>query len=104
MSVDPTAMIAERRQEVFDQLNAANPDVSGMVEAIENELEFVFSDFFDRFDEYFHDNGIALNSYEGMMEEDESFINDWQSEFLNKAIRHWHHKLAARALGGTEPQ
>ena len=96
MSIDINAEIAAQRHRVFEQLNEANPDVDTMVEAIENELEYVFDNFFDMFDEYFTDNGIAVNSYEGLREEDEPFVMEWQEEHLNKAIARWHKEMAAR--------
>lgn len=96
MSIDLNAELAMRRQEVFDQLNTANPSVEPLVEAIENELEFVFDDLYDRFDELFHDNGIALDSYDELTERDEPFIYEWQSEFLNRAMKRLQERLAER--------
>lgn len=104
MSYDINAEIGIRKGEVMDQLNAANPSVEPLVEAIEDELEAVFETFFDNFDEMFLDNGVAVNTYEGLSEADEDTIMEWQSEFLNKAIRQWQHKLAARVIETTGPE
>lgn len=85
-----------RAEEVYEQLNEANPSIEPLVEALENELEFVFEDFYDRFDELFLDNGIAVNTYEGLTDEDENYVMDWQSEILNQAITRLHKRLADR--------
>ena len=103
MSYDINAEIAIRKAEVVRQLDEANPSVEPLVEAIEDELEFVFEQFFYTFDELFLDNGIATGTYEGLTEADVDVIEAWQSSFLNKAIRRWHEKLASRVIETTEP-
>ena len=103
MSIDINAAIAMRRQEVFEQLDAANPSVEPIIEAMENELEYVFNNFFDNFDMYFMDNGVAVGSYEGLSEADEQFVFEWQDEFMKRAIRRWQETLADRAIETAVP-
>ena len=104
MSTYINAEIAMRRHDVIDQLNEANPSVEPLVEAIENELEYVFDNFYDSFDEMFHDNGIALHSYDDLTDRDEDTVLEWQSEFLDRAIQRWTQKLAARVMATQESE
>lgn len=74
--------------DLYDELEAANPDVSTLVEAMENEMEYVYEGFAQDFDELFLDNGIAVNTYNDIPEYTDdvnNLISLWQNDMLKKA-------------------
>jgi hypothetical protein len=74
--------------DLYDELEAANPDVNTLVEAMENEMEYVYEGFAKDFDEYFLDNGIAVNTYNDITEYTDdvnNLIALWQNDMLKKA-------------------
>jgi hypothetical protein len=74
--------------DLYDELEAANPDVNTLVEAMENEMEYVYEGFAKDFDELFLDNGIAVNTYNDITEYTDdvnNLIALWQNDMLKKA-------------------
>jgi len=96
MSFDINAEIEARKAEVFDQLEASKPDYNLMVEVLEDEFSMLVDTITDNFDEYFHDNGVALNAYENLTEADEETVYHWQSEVMNRVLSRYAKKVADR--------
>jgi len=74
--------------DLYDELDAANPSVDTLVEAMENEMEFVYENFAQNFDELFLDNGIAVHTYNDIHEYTDD-VNEiialWQNDMLKRA-------------------
>lgn len=74
--------------DLYDELDAANPDINTLVEAIEEEMEYVYEGFAQDFDELFLDNGIAVHTYNDITEYTDDvnhLIALWQNDMLKKA-------------------
>lgn len=74
--------------DLYDELEAANPTIEPLVESLEDEIEFVYEDFAQRFDELFLDNGIAVMTYDGITDYTDdvnTMIALWQNDKLKAA-------------------
>lgn len=96
MSFDINAEIQARHHDVLEQLDATKPNYDLMVEVLEDEFSMLVDTITDNFDEYFHDNGVALNAYENLTEADEETVYHWQSAVMNRVLSRYAKKVAAR--------
>ena len=89
--------------DMYDALDEANPDISLLADAVEQEFEFFIDSMTEHFDEIFYDNGIALGSYDelaalGSNEDQDRVISLWQRDKFLQAFESIRNSVLERKL------